>query len=87
MPTIELTAEQSLAISNAAAALCPADRDAFFAAVARQLAGHEIGDGSVARAISAAFQTYWHPPDFVITRAAPRWSRTHRPRFDHASKR
>ena len=84
---IELTAEQSLQIANASAALHPSDRDAFYQAVFRQLAGHEIGDGAVHRAVAAAFHAYWHPPDFVTTRTSPRWSRTHRPNFEHASKR
>ena len=83
---IELSDAQSLAISNAAAALCPTDRDQFYQAVARQLAGREIGDGAVHRAVAVAFQAFWRPPDIVTMRVPSRWNRAE-PRFDHASKR
>jgi hypothetical protein len=36
-------------IENASAWLCEADRSAFYAAVAAELVGHEIGPGLVAR--------------------------------------
>ena len=45
------------------AALCPSDRDQFVACVARELEGRAIGDGSVQRAIAAAFRTFFHPPE------------------------
>jgi hypothetical protein len=84
--SIELTDAQSLAISNAAAALCPTDRDQFYQAVARQLAGREIGDGAVHRAVAVAFQAFWRPSDITTMRVPSRWNRAE-PRFDHASKR
>ena len=84
--SIRLTDAQSLTINNAAAALCPADRDQFLAAVARQLAGHEIGDGAVHRAVAVAFQAFWRPPDITTTRVPSRWNRVE-PHFDRASKR
>ena len=83
---IELTAEQSLVVANAASALCPSDRDAFHQAVFRQLNGHLIGDGAVGRAVAIAFSAYWRPPDFAVTRATSRWSRA-APNFDQPSKR
>jgi hypothetical protein len=67
MPPIIISDRQYLTIANAAAALCPADRDQFMAAVARELAGREIGDGAVGRAVASAFQALWSPPD--ISRA------------------
>lgn len=84
--SITLTDEQSLAISNAAAALCPTDRDQFYQAVARQLDGREIGDGAVHRAVAVAFQAFWRPPDITTTRVPSRWNRVE-PHFDRASKR
>ena len=83
---IRLTDAQSLAIANAAAALCPADRDQFLQAVARQLAGCEIGDGAVHRAVAVAFQAYWRAPDPVATRVPSRWNRVE-PHFERASRR
>ena len=51
-----------------------------------QLAGHEIGDGAVHRAVAAAFQAFWRPPYITTTRVPSRWNRAE-PRFDHVSKR
>jgi hypothetical protein len=68
-----LSERQLLAVANAAAALCPADRDQFLQTVAHQLAGCEIGDGSVHRAVAAAFQAFWRPPETPHTPS--RWSR------------
>jgi hypothetical protein len=42
-----LSERQSLAVTRAAAALPLADRDPFLEAVAKALAGQEIGDGAV----------------------------------------
>ena len=64
---------QSLTVTSAAAALCPSDRDQFYAAVAHQLAGHEIGDGAVHRAVAVAFQLYFKPPETPHTPS--RWAR------------
>jgi len=60
---IRLSDHQSLAVTNAAAALPVADRDGFYQAVADQLSGREIGDGIVHRAVAAAFQSFWKPPE------------------------
>jgi hypothetical protein len=79
-----LSDRQSLAVTSAAAALPAADRPAFYDAVARQLAGQELGDGAVHRAVAAAFQAFWKPLELPTARS--RWQRE-RPRFDHASKR
>jgi hypothetical protein len=83
MPPIRITDGQYLAIWNAAAALCPADRDQFVTAVAAELQGRPIGDGAVGRAIREAQVRFAHPepPD-----VPPRWGRE-RPRFERASKR
>ena len=70
---IRLSDNQSLAVDNAALALPLADRDGFRQAVADQLAGHEIGDGIVARAVAAAFRTFWRPPELPHTPS--RWSK------------
>jgi hypothetical protein len=82
--SILLSDRQSTAVASAAAALPPADRALFHEAVARQLAGCEIGDGAVGRAIATAFQAFWRPPE--LPAAKSRWNRE-RPRFDHPSKR
>ena len=70
---IRLSDNQSLAVDNAALALPAADRDGFRQAVADQLAGHEIGDGAVHRAVAAAFRTFWRPPEMGHTPG--RWQR------------
>jgi hypothetical protein len=80
-----LSDRQSLTVTNAAAALPPADRDQFYAAVAHQLVGHELGDGVVHRAVVAAFRDLWKPPEAPHTpsrwqRCAPDYERgRHRP--------
>jgi hypothetical protein len=48
-------------IENASVWLCEADRSAFYAAVAADLAGHEIGPGLVARSIAKAFAHFYRP--------------------------
>jgi hypothetical protein len=58
---IPLSQPQFLAIANAAAALCPADRDPFIAAVAAELHGLPIGDGTVGRAIREVQGRFSHP--------------------------
>jgi hypothetical protein len=58
---IPLSEAQFLKIQNAAQWLCPADRDEFWAAVAAELAGHELGDGLVTRAIAKAFRQFYKP--------------------------
>jgi hypothetical protein len=60
-----LSDRQSLTVTSAASVLPPADREQFLQAVAHQLAGHEIGDGSVHRAVAAALQAFWKPPDLT----------------------
>jgi hypothetical protein len=60
MPIL-VTEPQYLAIANAAAALCPSDRDRFIAAVHAELAGQSIGDGSIGRAIRIAQTKFAHP--------------------------
>jgi hypothetical protein len=62
MPSaIPVSEVQFLKIEHAAQWLCPADRDQFWAAVAEQLAGHELGDGLVTRAIAKAFARFYWP--------------------------
>jgi hypothetical protein len=41
--------------------LCPADRDQFWAAIAAELAGREIGEGAIARAVAKAFKAFYRP--------------------------
>jgi hypothetical protein len=81
---ISLSDRQSLTVTSAAVALCPSDRDQFYAAVAHQLAGREIGDGSVHRAVAAAFQLYFKPPEVLHTPS--RWERD-TPHFEKTSRR
>jgi hypothetical protein len=82
MSPILLTGSQFLAIVNAAAALCPVDRDAFLVAIAVALQGRPIGDGTVGRAIREVQSRFSHPePDPV----PPRWTRD-RPRFERVSR-
>jgi hypothetical protein len=50
-----------LQICHASSWLCPSDRDPFWAAVAAELAGREIGAGNVSRAIRCAFKTFYRP--------------------------
>ena len=61
MSSIPVTEPQYLAIANAAAALCPSDRDQFIALVHDELQGESIGDGSLARAIARARASFPRP--------------------------
>jgi hypothetical protein len=80
---IPLSEAQFLALARAAAALSSADHDQFLTAVAHELAGQPIGDGSVGRAIRIAQARFAHPePDPQPSR----WDRD-APRFEKASKR
>jgi hypothetical protein len=56
-----IPADLLLQVENAATWLCEADRSAFYAAVAAELAGHEVGPGLVARSIAKAFAHYYRP--------------------------
>ena len=58
---IELTETQFLAVTNAVRALAPTDHAAFFQAVASELKGKAIGDGSVGCAIRVAQEKFPHP--------------------------
>ena len=58
---IPLTETQFLAIANAAHALALTDHAAFFQAVAGELKGKPIGDGSIGCAIRAAQAKFTHP--------------------------
>jgi hypothetical protein len=80
---IPITEPQFLAIANAAAALCPADRDQFIVAVARALEGQPIGDGTVGRAIRTVQVAFPHPEP---PRSLGRWDRDE-PGFQKSSKR
>jgi hypothetical protein len=81
---IPFTQPQFLAIANAAAALCPADRDRFVADVAAELAGRLIGDGSIGCAIRVVQARFAHPE--LEPRTPSRWSRA-TPRFEKQSRR
>jgi hypothetical protein len=85
MPTpISLTETQFLAIVNASAALCPADRDGFIAAVAAALQGQTIvGDGTIGRVVRDCQLKFPHPE---VERVPPRWARD-KPRYERASRR
>jgi hypothetical protein len=61
MPKVQLTESQFLAISNAARAVAPTDDAAFFQAVADELKGKPVGDGSVGCAIRIAQTKFKHP--------------------------
>jgi hypothetical protein len=80
---ILLSQPQFLQIANAAAALYPADRDPFISAVAAELEGQPIGDGSIGRAIRAVQGRFHHPEPEP---SPARWSRE-APCFERASKR
>jgi hypothetical protein len=56
-----IPADLLLQIENAATWLCEADRSAFYAAVAAELAGHEVGPGLVGRSIAKAFAHFYRP--------------------------
>ena len=83
MSSILVTELQYLAIANAAAALCPNDRDQFVAAIHAELSGPPIGDGTIGRAIRAVQASFHHPEP---ERVPSRWDRD-TPRFEKASKR
>jgi hypothetical protein len=80
MSPIPVSEPQFLAVLNAANALCSTDRDAFVAAVARELEGKPIGDVAIGCAIRAV-QVNFPPP-----KKPSRWVRD-RPRFESLSKR
>ena len=61
MVPIPISELQYLAIANAAAALCPSDRDQFIARVHAELRGQPIGDGTIGCAIRAAQVNFTHP--------------------------
>ena len=80
---IPLSQPQFLAIANAAAALYPADRDPFIAAVAAALEGRLIGDGILGRIIRDVQLRFDHAePEHM----PGRWERD-RPAFERRSKR
>ena len=56
-----IPADLLLQIENAATWLCEADRSAFYAAIAAELVGREIGHGLVARSIAKAFAHFYRP--------------------------
>jgi len=80
---IPLSQPQFLAITNAAAALYPADRDPFIAAVAAELDGQPIGDGILGRVIRDVQCRFDHPEP---EHSPARWERD-RPTFERSSKR
>jgi hypothetical protein len=82
MPIL-LSTPQFLAIANAAAALVPCDRDAFISAVAAELDGQLIGDGTIGRAIRAVQGRFAHPEP---ERGLSRWERD-TPHFEKTSRR
>jgi hypothetical protein len=63
MPPIKLTDEQLAVITRGAEPLHPRDRSDYLRAVATELNGHEIGDGTVGRAVALAQARYFKPPD------------------------
>jgi hypothetical protein len=73
--SISVSEDQFLTIARAAAVLHPADRDPFVASVAHELEGKPIGDGAVARAVVAAFKTFFHPPE-EAAHPPSRWNRS-----------
>lgn len=83
--SIPITGTQFVAIANAAACLCPSDRDQFLAAVAAELASHPtVGDGTIGVAIRTVQSRFSHPEPEQAPPA--RWQRE-KPRFEKASKR
>ena len=79
---IPLSQPQFLAIANAAAALYPADRDPFIAAVAAALEGQPIGDGTIGRVIRDVQLRFDHPEPEQMP---GRWEGD-KPRFERVSK-
>jgi hypothetical protein len=71
-----------LPFTNAAAALCPSDRDPFIFAVAAELAGQPIGDGTIGRVIRTLQVKFARPQPPEVP---ARWQRE-RPRFERTSK-
>jgi len=63
MSPIRLTDSELSTVMRAAGALNLADRDSFLRAVATELAGREIGDGSVARVCAEAQKRFFRPPE------------------------
>ena len=61
MSSIPVTEPQYLAIANAAAALCPSDRDQFISRVYGELQGHLIGDGTIGRASASCKRASRNP--------------------------
>ena len=57
-----LSDEQILSVYRAARPLHPGDHDAFFAAVAKELNGQEIGDGMLHRCIGAVQRRFTKAP-------------------------
>jgi hypothetical protein len=72
---LRLTDEQMSAILRGATAMHPHDRGAYLQTVASLLAGCEIGDGSVARAVAAAQRHHRRPPDLSGNNHVSRWAR------------
>jgi hypothetical protein len=58
---IKIPEPEFLQICAASVWLCPPDRDAFWSAVVTALDDREVGPGSVARAVYAAFAAYYKP--------------------------
>jgi hypothetical protein len=75
MVPIPISELQYLAITNAAAALCPSDRDQFIARVHAELRGQPIGDGTIGRAIRAAQVNFPHPEPAPEPYRAPKQPR------------
>ena len=72
MSPLSVSEPHWLAIANAAAALCPFDRNQFIARVRAELRGQPIGDGSIGRAIRAVQVSFPHPePDRGPQRREP----------------
>jgi hypothetical protein len=81
---ILLTAPQFAAIANAAAALCPVDRDPFLLAVAAALQDQLIvGDGTIGRIVREVQLRFPHPE---VEPVPPRWARD-KPRYERMSRR
>jgi hypothetical protein len=59
---LRLTDDQLAMIENFARPLHHLDRGPYLQTVARLLAGHEIGDGTVSRACREAQREFLHPP-------------------------
>lgn len=68
MPPLALTDSQLDAVYRAAGPIPPDVRGAFLEEVAQRLAGHEIGDGAVYRAVMEAQRKFWSPPDLSAAR-------------------